>query len=397
MKEFVLMMACMTALVALAIDAMLPALGVMATDLHVVRANDIQYVIAFIFIGLTIGQLICGPLSDAIGRKRTLFLGIGLFVCGSLISWQANTLEVMLLGRFIQGVGVSSPRIMAMAIVRDRFHGRAMASVMSMIMGVFLMIPAVAPAVGQAIIYAAGWHAIFLFYIVFALLVSAWAHFRLEETLAPAARVPFSLRNIWSGVREAATTRVTLGYTLCSGLVFGILLSYLHSAQQIFQEIFSVGDMFSFYFGLLALAIGAAFFSNSYLVKRHGMRKITFYALSAVVVMSVLYAGYSLFVPPSLYVFVGFAALCFYCMGLTFGNMGAMALEPMGHIAGLAAAFMGSVSTAISVTLGIIFGQLYDGTVMPLVASFLVLSAAGYAMMLWTERGWPKPQTGSEA
>ncbi len=387
MKEFIVLMAYLTALVALSIDAMLPSLGVMATDLGVARANDIQLVVAFIFVGMTIGQIIYGPLADAIGRKPALYAGMVLFIIGSLVSWGAESLSVMLVGRFIQGLGVSGPRIVTVAIVRDKYEGREMAYVMSMVMGVFIMVPAIAPMLGQGIIHLWGWRAIFLSYIIATAIGFLWASLRLKETLTPENRRPLSLSTIWSGVKEASRTRVTMGYSVCSGVAFGALLGYLNSAQQIFQDIFEAGDMFALYFGLLALAIGSAFFTNSALVRKHGMRRITSRAVIALMVVSAVFMVYTLLVPPHLVIFLLFAGVAFFCLGLSFGNMSAMAMEPMGHMAGLAAAFMGSFSTLISITLGTLIGQMYDGTLVPLATGFFVLSIASYVIMVWTERG----------
>lgn len=387
MKEFIVLMAYLTALVALSIDAMLPALSHMAMDLQVLRHNDIQYVVGFIFIGMTIGQLFYGPLADAIGRKPALYSGLALFIAGSLLSWASESLAVMLVGRFLQGLGVSAPRIVTMAIVRDKYHGRDMAYVMSMVMGVFIMVPAIAPAIGQVIIHMAGWRTIFLFYIVAAMVGGLWAQIRLEETLALHNRRKFNVRVIWAGIREAAATRVTMGYTVCSGLAFGALLGYLNSAQQIFQELFLAGDRFALYFGLLALAIGSAFFANSAFVRKYGMRRITRLSNYALMGASLLFLPYVVLATPALPVFMLFAAVAFFCLGLMFGNMNAMALEPMGHMAGLASAFVGSGSSAISLALGTVIGQLYNGSLIPLAAGFLVLSIAAHFAMVWAEKG----------
>lgn len=391
MKEFIVLMAFLTALVALAIDAMLPALGIMAGDLTVARANDIQFVISALFIGMTIGQLLYGPIADAIGRKPALYSGMALFILGSLISWHADSLPVMLFGRFVQGLGVSGPRIIVMAIVRDKYHGRDMAYVMSMVMGVFILVPAIAPSIGELIIHLADWRSIFLFYIAATSLAALWAHMRLEETLAPENRRPFSLPVIWSGIKEAARTRVTLGYTVCSGVAFGSVLGYLNSAQQIFQGLFEAGQYFALYFGMLALAFGAALFSNSRWVRRVGMRIITRNALYGMMTAAGLFFAHTLLAEPSLPIFMVCMGACFYCLGLMFGNMSAMALEPMGHMAGLASAFMGSCSSLVSMTLGAIVGQLYDGTLLPLSAGLLIFSTGTYGIMRWAEHGHIHP------
>lgn len=386
MKEFIALMACLNALVALSIDAMLPALGVMAIDLQVTRANDIQYVIGCIFIGMAFGQVFYGPLADAIGRKRTLNTGLILYSIGSLISWYSMNLPMMLFGRILQGLGVSAPRIISVAIVRDKFQGRDMAAIMSMVMGMFIMVPAIAPTLGQLIMHFDGWRSIFLFYILASCALFVWFHLRLEETLAPENRRPFSLRTIISGFKEAAATRVTLGYTICSGVAFGGILGYLTSAQQIFQGLFQTGDNFAIYFGILALCIGAAFFSNSAFVRHYGMRKITRNALYSLMVASTLFLLHTVFASPSLLIFMVFMGVSFFCLGLTFGNMNAMGMEPMGHMAGLAAAFIGAGSSLVSLTLGAFIGQMYDGTLLPLAIGFVSLSFTAQAIMYWTEK-----------
>ncbi|MCB1531809.1 MAG: multidrug effflux MFS transporter [Alphaproteobacteria bacterium] len=387
MIEFVILMAYLTALVALSIDAILPALGLMGGDLHVIEPNHVQYVVGFIFVGMTLGQLIYGPLSDSIGRKPALFIGIALYIVGCILSWLASALPLMLLGRFVQGLGVAAPRILTMAVTRDKFHGREMAKIMSMIMGVFIMVPAIAPSIGQGIMHVVGWRKIFLFYIAAALSAGTWAYFRLPESLPVEKRREFKPRILWSALKEAATNRTTVGYTICSGLLFSSLLAYLNSAQQIFQDIFNAGDKFAMYFGMLALAIGAAFFTNSALVERYGMRPITTISCVVVILASIVFMGYNLYTEPTLLGFMIFMAISFFCLGLTFGNMGAMALEPMGHIAGMATALMGSASTAISIAIGVTIGQLYDGTLLPMAGGFLTLSTAAFFVIIWIERG----------
>lgn len=386
MKEFIFLMALLNALVALSIDAMLPALDVMHVDLGVARYNDIQYVIGFIFVGMTVGQVFYGPLADAIGRKPALYSGLALFIAGSLISWQAQDLPVMLCGRLLQGLGVAGPRTVSIAIIRDKYYGRDMAYVMSLVMGVFIMVPAVAPTLGVVLMKFFGWRSIYLFYIMASAGALLWSALRLEETLAREHRRPFRLHEIWLGFKEAARTRLTVGYTLCSGLAFGALLGYLHSSQQLFQQHFQVGNYFALYFGILALAIGAAFFTNSALVRKYGMRRIIRISLTALVLNSAWFLAYALLNEPSLLVFMVFAAVSFFTLGLMFGNMNALAMEPMGHMAGLAAGFIGSVSSAVSLALGVLIGQLYNGTLIPLALGFLLLALAASAVMVWAEK-----------
>ncbi|MGE3714418.1 MAG: multidrug effflux MFS transporter [Alphaproteobacteria bacterium] len=387
MKEFIVLMACLNALVALSIDAMLPALSIMAADLQVERENDIQYVIGMIFGGMAIGQIFYGPVADAIGRKRTVLIGLAIYIIGTVISWGASSLPIMLAGRFLQGLGVSAPRIVSMAIIRDRYHGRDMAYIMSLVMGVFIMVPAIAPALGQAVLHVASWREIFLMYIAVSLSCVTWFMLRMPETLAPENRRLFKLPVILSGLKEVMHTRLTLGYTISSGLVFGGLLGYLNSSLQIFHGIFATGDMFAVYFGILALCIGAAFFSNSALVRRHGMRKLTRMALSGLTVASIIFMSATLTGHATLLTFMLFMGVAFFAMGLTFGNMNAMAMEPMGHMAGMAAGFIGAVSSVVSLGLGAVIGQMYDGTLLPIATGFVILAPASLALMRWTEKG----------
>lgn len=389
MKEFIALMALLTAMVALSIDAVLPALEPMAHDLSVVSRNDIQYVVGAFFIGTIFGQFIYGPVSDTIGRRKSLLSGIILFMIGSIICLIAPNLETMLIGRAMQGLGASGPRIMTMAMVRDKYTGREMARIMSIIMSCFILVPALAPSVGQLILMFASWHGIFILYMSYALIVFIWSYLRLDETLAPEKHRPFDLPDLYGALKEAATSRITLGYSLCSGVIFAMMLGYIHSAEQIYHEIFKVGDMFPVYFGMLALGLGAASFINSAMVRRYGMRNITMCALAAAILASFLNLVFTLYFGGNLLSFMMAAGIIFFCMGMTFGNVSTMALEPMGHIAGMASAFMASVSTLISLLIGGSIGQMYDGTILPLSVGYFALSTIALIMMFWIERGVP--------
>lgn len=387
MREFVVLMAFLTSLAALSVDAMLPALGQIGADLHVVRANSVQLVITVLFAGMMAGYLIYGPLADAWGRKPALILGLGLYILGSLICCLSPSLTVLLLGRFVQGLGAAGGRIVTIAIVRDTYSGREMARVMSFIMGIFILVPIVAPALGQAVLAVAPWRAMFGLFILAALVALAWSHLRLTETLAPerAARLRFSV--IADGFKAAAQSRVTLGYSVTSGICFGAIIGYLNSIQQILQDIYHSGPLFALYFGMMAAAIGAASFVNSALVQRMGMRRLIRLALLGMIGLSVLFLPVAMRVTVvPLPVFLAYAGLCFFCLGLMFGNMSALAMEPMGHIAGAASAFVSFVSTGVAIACGAVIGQLYDGTVVPLAGGYLVLSASALAVMMLTER-----------
>lgn len=385
-KEFIVLMAAMMSIVAISIDAMLPALGIIGQDLQVAHINHTQYIISSIFAGMAIGQLICGPLSDAIGRKNILYCSLALYLAGTIACAMADSIAVMLAGRFIQGLGVAGPYISCMSIVRDKFSGRAMARVMSLVMMIFIMVPAIAPALGQGILFAASWHAIFIFYIFYALAILIWITFRLEETLPPQKRIPFKASAIANGFRMVIGNRTTLSYMVCAGLIFGSLIGYLNSCQQIFQNQFGVGDKFALYFGMLALVFGVSSLANARLVEKHGMRYLCMRATLAIIAASAIFVGLHFVTTVTLPMFLLYAAAVFFAFGLLFGNLNALAMEPMGAIAGIAAAIIGSTSSILSMVLGTAIGQLYNNSLLPIGAGFLVLATVALAIMLFEQR-----------
>ncbi|MEZ4684387.1 MAG: multidrug effflux MFS transporter [Caldilineaceae bacterium] len=387
--EFVALMASMTALVALSIDAMLPALAEIANDLGAQRANDSQLVISLIFLGLAIGQIFYGPLSDSIGRKPAIYLGFALFSVGCLLGLFAVDFRMMLIGRFLQGFGVAGPRGVSIALVRDQYEGRAMARVMSFVMTVFILVPIVAPMLGQALVLVVHWRAIFALYLLLVLIIGGWFLLRQPETLVEARRTPFHLGRILAAFREVFVNRIALGYTIMAGLVSGGFVGYLNSAQQIFQEEYGLGARFPFYFAALALALGTASFLNARLVMRFGMRTLSRWALFLLSALSLLF----LFVAlarggnPTLWLLMSYFMVAFFAVGILFGNLNARAMVPLGHIAGVGAAVVGALSTLISALLGALIGQSYNGTVLPLVGGFALFGLLALGVMWWAERG----------
>ncbi len=381
--EFVLLMALLSAMTALAIDAVLPAMGVMASGLEFHDAGDTQLIISMLFAGMALGQVVYGPISDSFGRKKVIYAGLLIYIAGSLFSLLAQSAEVMLIGRFLQGLGAASPRIVSVALIRDRFEGREMAQVMSFVMGVFILVPALAPAIGQGVMALWGWRAIFAVFLSVALVALVWFVLRQRETLRNPA--PFSWGHILSGVKETLSNATAFGYTLITGLVFGAFVGYLELSQPIFQQIYGKGDLFALYFGIFALSIGLASFLNGRLVVRLGMRRLSALAIFMTAAISLLYYMYALSyagIPPfGSFMAYGMAVLFF--QGLLFGNLNAMAMEPLGKIAGIGAAVVGSVSTFIAVGSGMAIGHLYNGTLLALVGGFTLLFAVAFAVLLW--------------
>ncbi|MCX6177767.1 MAG: multidrug effflux MFS transporter [Chlorobiales bacterium] len=386
--EFISLTAMMMSLVALSIDTMLPALSEIGRDLGVVDTNSSQLIISLFFLGMASGQLLYGPLSDNSGRKKAIYLGYGLFITGCVLSLIATTLPVMLAGRLLQGFGAAGPRIVSVAIVRDRYEGSAMARVMSFVMTVFIIVPIIAPTLGQGMLFLAGWRAIFASFLILALLTLVWFALRQPETLLEQKRVPFSFKQIISTMMMIFRNRSAIGYTVTSGLVFGFFLGYLNSAQQIFQELYALGAAFPYYFAFLALSIGGASLSNARFVLRHAMQLLSKRALISI---SVLSAGYFLLAlgnhgHPPLWTLMAYLFATFFGTGILFGNLNALAMESLGKIAGIGAGVVGSLSTFISLIAGTIIGQCYNGTVMPLIAGFFMLSLASLAAMRWADK-----------
>jgi DHA1 family bicyclomycin/chloramphenicol resistance-like MFS transporter len=383
--EFVSLMAALTALAALSIDMLLPALPAIGSALGVERANDNQLVVGVLFLGFGIGQLFYGSLSDSTGRKPAVYLGLGFYFIGSVLALLSQNLSMMLAGRLLQGLGVAGPRTMTIAIVRDKFSGRSMARVMSIIMAIFVLVPIVAPTLGQAVLNVASWRTIFGFYLTMSLALGIWFGLRQEETLSEERRLPFTLARVVGTVREVVRTRSAIGYTIAAGCIFGALLGYLNSVQQILQQLYGLGSRFPLYFAIPAVAVGGASCLNATLVMRYGMRRLSMWSISTVAALAVVFlaAAYRLGGQPPLWAFMSYMTLSFFGIGLTFSNLNALAMQPLGHIAGTGAAVVGGLATLLSMVCGTIIGQGYAGTVLPLVAGFAILSALALLAMRW--------------
>ncbi|MEM8650919.1 MAG: multidrug effflux MFS transporter [Pseudomonadota bacterium] len=386
--EFVTLLAFMVSILAMSIDAMLPALGDIAIDLDVENANDTQLVVTSMFLGFALGQILAGPLSDNYGRKPVIYVGYLIFITGCMISMVTESFFWMLFGRMLQGLGAAAPRIVSIALVRDGYEGRAMARIMSVVMAIFILVPAIAPAIGQGMMLIAGWRSIFGLLLMMALAAFFWFALRQPETLEKSARISLSGRNFLAGFKEVVSYRSTFGYTLASGALFSAFIGYLSSAQQIFQTTYASGQWFAIYFGVAALAIGIASVYNSSVVERLGMRFMSLRATIGLFFSSALFL-FVVFIfsgVPPLWMLMTWLIVAFFCTGILFGNFNAMAMEPVGHMAGMGAAVVGSLSTLISLPLGWYIGSEFNGTVFPLVAGFVVMSAACIAIIVFIDR-----------
>ncbi|HSF96812.1 MAG TPA: multidrug effflux MFS transporter [Thermohalobaculum sp.] len=387
---FLIFLALMTSVVAMTIDAVLPALDAISEELRFTGANDRQLIVMLVFVGMGASQLVFGPLSDGIGRKRTALIGWGVFTLGTLMGMFAVTPEMMFAGRFLQGLGAGGPRVVAMAVVRDLYEGRPMARILSLVMTVFMLVPMFAPIIGQWAEWAGGWRAIFGLYLAMALVSGGWYLLGVPETLDPAQRRSLSLRPVLAAFAEVLGTRSTVFYTLSMTLIFGAFVVYLATAQQVLEEGYALGALFPWAFGALAFAFACASFANSRLVMRLGMRRLCLVALTIMIVVSAVATLIARLGSdggnPPLWLFLVLMSLIFFSVAVLFANFNALALEPLGHLAGTAASVVNTVATLGAVPVGYVISQGYDGSVAPLFTGFAVLGVGSLGFMAMAER-----------
>ncbi len=386
--EFIALMAFLMSLVALAIDAILPAFHAVGTSYDIVDENRLQLLVGVLFLGMAIGQLFYGPLSDSIGRKPATYIGLILFIVGALVSAFAPTYEIVLWGRFLQGFGVAGPRTISIALVRDQYSGREMARIMSFVISIFIIMPAIAPALGAGILVFSTWHAVFYLFALLAFVALVWLILRQPETHPQEKRTAFSLVTILQGARFTLGNRYSCGYMIVGGLAFSCLVAYLNTAKLLYADIFQIDELFPLYFGMLALFVGAASIVNGKMVVKYGMRSMMKFALIAMILSSGSFFFYLYFTsghPPFVLFMVSMASIFFF-MGILFGNANAMAMEPVGHIAGIASSVIGAGTTFVSMSLGALVGQFYDQTLLPLIGGYFALALSAYVIMSMIER-----------
>jgi len=391
--EFIALMASLMSVVALAIDALLPALDVIGISLGVQDTANNQLIITMIFLGLGIGPLLFGPISDATGRKPIVYLGFLIFLGASFICVFAQSLEIMILGRILQGVGLSAPRTICIAIIRDLYEGDYMARIMSFVTVVFLLVPIVAPAAGKLVLDYLDWQSIFYMQLFFSALVCFWFWKRQRETLLENKRIPFSVSIFNKGFREVLSEKSTMGYTAISGFVFGSFMVYLSGSQQIFEVQYGMKDEFPFIFAGLSIAIGLAIFTNGSFVVKYGMQKMVTTALYGFFIVStvfvILFFGDK---NPSIWVLLGFFGLQFFAIGFLFGNLRALAMEPMGHIAGMAAAITGFFATLMAIPISTLIGRYIETEVWPVFLGFMICSGISIFLLHYSKKAALKKQ-----
>ena len=384
-RELTALLAGLMALNAFAIDAMIPALPDIGRSLGVREANDLQLVVVAYFIGFASTQLIWGPLADRFGRKPILAAGTILYAFFALLCGIAGSFTLLIAGRVAMGASAAVTRVLVVAMVRDLFDGEAMARVMSLVFMVFMVVPVLAPSVGQLILVFASWRAIFYVLAAYALVMLAWAWLRMPETLHPEFRRALEWRPILAAMKETVRDPLSRGYTLAMTITFSALVAYISSIQQIVADAFGQGESIGVVFGAIAAPMALASWLNSRIVGRFGLRKVGHSAAAALAVITAIHAGLALAGNENLVLFVVMQALTMAAFAFTSSNLGTLAMENMAPIAGTASSVQGVVGTLGAAVLGFLIGQQFNGTATPFVVGTAVCAAVGFGVILLTE------------
>jgi len=386
--EFILLMASLMSIVALAIDAILPAMSAIGISVNSLDTGNNQLLITMIFLGLGFGQLLFGPLSDSFGRKPIVYIGFAVFALGSIVCVLSHSLEMMVVGRIIQGIGLAAPRTIAIAVIRDMFKGDYMAKIMSFVTTFFILVPVIAPVMGKFILNHYDWTGIFYVQLIMALAVAIWFWKRQPETLKPEYKIKFTSHVFIDGLKELIKHKETIGFTIISGFISGAFIVYLSASQVIFENQYGLIDEFPYIFAGLACGVGLSTFLNGSFVMRLGMWRLSYLAIIVFSVNALLYVllFWNANTNPALPIILIFMAIQFFTIGFIFGNLRAIAMEPIGHIAGIGAAITGFISTIMAVPIANYIGSFVDTTALPLFIGFTVFGFMSLALFLFIKR-----------
>ena len=386
MREFIALMAALMASNALAIDAMLPALPAIGNTLDVAEPNQRQLVITAFILGFGVAQLFWGPLADRYGRKRLLVGGLILYCLLGFVAGLASSFPLLLAARVLQGMAAAASRVLVVAIVRDRYHGPAMARVMSLSMIVFMIVPVLAPTFGQTVLAFGTWRHIFIGLGVYGAVLAVWSAIRLPETLAADQRRQLSWTLIGKATWTVLRNRQSIGNTIAQTLVLGALFSFINSVQQIVFDVFGAGDIMALVFAIIAGPMAISAYANSRLVMRHGSRLILLIALTFFTGVAAAHLSIVALFGESLWLFVALQAGTMIFFGLIGANAGALAMEPLGHIAGTASSVQGVITTIGGALIGLLIGQQFDGTTLPFLLGFTLCGGAALLAAIWANR-----------
>ncbi|MGH8142954.1 MAG: multidrug effflux MFS transporter [Steroidobacteraceae bacterium] len=384
-REFLLLVAAMQVCQAIAIDAMLPALPTIARALHVTDQNQAQWVVTSYMAGIGCGQLLWGMLSDRFGRRRILLSGLAMYAVAAFLSSLTAGFPALLAWRFVDGAAAACT-VVARSVIRDLYSGHQMARVMSLTFIVFLMSPVLAPSLGQALMLVAPWRFLFVMFGVFGTVVWVWVLLRLPETLHEGHRRELGFKQVWHAATLVISNRISVGYTLAICCMMGCVFAYLGMVQQIFGQVFHRAALMPTMFALCALSMGAASYLNSRFVARLGMAAISQVGVLLLALVACVHVLVSAFGHEGMAIFVVLQAATLACVGLTVGNFGALAMEPMSSVAGIAASLQGFVSTLGAALLGAVIGYGFHGAVLPLPLGSAACGLAGLLVVLLAEK-----------
>ncbi len=394
-KELVAMMAGLMALNALAIDTMLPAFQAMRNGLSITNPNNIQYVISIYLLGMGVGSIFYGPLSDRYGRKFVLVPAIIGYAIFSFACRLSTSFEFLLVMRLVQGLCGAAMGVLVAAIIRDSFSGDKMARHMSTIFMVFMIVPVIAPSVGAVIIKFAPWRAIFDVFAFLAICMAIWVWRRLPETLNPANVILIQPKTIASGWKTVSTHRVALGYVLAGGAVQGALFGYLNASEQLFSVTFQARDFFPIGFAIIALGIAAANFTNSRIVERYGARRVSHSAMFLFIALGALQFVAATYAPASLPIFLVLITFNMALIGFLGSNFSSISMQPFGEMAGVASSFQQSARTILGAVIGALIGGQFTNSVAPIAIGFCMCGLVSVSLILWCEKGklFTRPRT----
>ncbi len=380
--EFIALIAMMFSIISFSVDSLLPAYPLITAELG--ADTSVHLLITIFMAGLAIGTFVAGPMSDAIGRKPTVYIGAALFIGSGLVAWQAQSFEVLLAARAVQGLGAAGPRVVSLAMVRDLYEGNKMARILSFAMIIFTLVPTFAPALAAFLQDVFGWRFILLAITAFAIVSLVWLAARFVESHPPSARRPFRFAELADATREVFTHPVVrlavFAQTAAMGIIFGLIVQM----QPIYDDTYGRADTFPYWLGAIALVSAASTsLANAVLVERLGMRFMVTVGLLGQVICAVAAAAAIWQMPQIGFgVFVVWQFMVIWLTGLCIGNLNAIALEPMGHIAGLTASITGAFATIGAAVVASVVGRLFDGTALPLILSIGVLGCFGLAAIL---------------
>jgi len=384
-REMTVMLAGLMALNAFAIDAMVPALPNIGQSLHVVEENSRQLVVVAYFVGFASSQLLWGPLADRFGRKPVLGAGILLYGIFALLCAFAGSFPLLIAGRVAMGASAAVTRVLVVAMVRDLFEAEAMARVMSLVFMVFMLVPVLAPNIGQLILLVASWRAIFFVLAGYALVMLVWSSWRLPETLHPEYRRSLNPREMFAAVRETVSEPQSRGYTLATTIIFSALIAYISSIQQIVFDAFGEGRFIGLVFAAIAAPMALASWTNSRVVERFGLRRVGHSGAAALIVITGLHAAIALTGHENLIVFVVLQSLAMASFAFCSSNLNTLAMEHMAHIAGTASSVQGVIGTLGAAIIGFTIGQSFNGTPTPFLVGTAICAALGFLVIILTE------------